>query len=141
MIDLSWNSSRLEGNTYSLLETERLLEWGNAAKGKDLKETQMILNHKGAIEFLINSAEEIGVNRFTILNLHTFLSDNLISDPAASGRLRTFAVGISHSVYVPIAIPQVIHECFDSLITQLAPYPPLSASCDRQSAALRSSPR
>ena len=54
LIDLSWNSSRLEGNTYSLLETERLLEWGKAAPGKNLKETQMILNHKAAIEFLIH---------------------------------------------------------------------------------------
>lgn len=118
LIDLSWNSSRLEGNTYSLLETERLLELGKAAVGKDLKETQMILNHKAAIEFLINSAEEIGVNRFTLLNLHTFLSDNLMPDPAASGRLRTFSVGISHSTYLPIAIPQVIQECFDLIIAK-----------------------
>ncbi len=118
LIDLSWNSSRLEGNTYSLLETERLLERGKVADGKGLKETQMILNHKAAIEFLIHSAGDIGVNRFTILNLHTFLSDNLMPDPAASGRLRTFSVGISHSTYLPIAIPQVIQECFDLLITK-----------------------
>jgi len=118
LIDLSWNSSRLEGNTYTLLETERLLEWGNTAAGKDLKETQMILNHKAAIEFLIHSAEEIGVNRYTILNLHTLLSDNLMPNPAASGRLRTFSIGISHSTYLPIAIPQLIEECFDLLIAK-----------------------
>lgn len=118
LIDLSWNSSRLEGNTYSLLETERLLDFGNAADGKDLKETQMILNHKAAIEFLTGSAEEIGINRFTILNLHTLLSDNLMPDPGASGRLRTFSVGITHSTYLPIAIPQVIEECFDLLIAK-----------------------
>jgi hypothetical protein len=45
LIDLSWNSSRLEGNTYSLLETERLLELGEAAEGKAALEAQMILNH------------------------------------------------------------------------------------------------
>ena len=118
LIDLSWNSSRLEGNTYSLLETERLLDFGNVATGKDLQETQMILNHKSAIEFLINSAEEIGVTRFTILNLHTLLSDNLMPNPAASGRLRTFSVGISHSTYLPTAIPQVIQECFDLLLAK-----------------------
>ncbi len=118
LIDLSWNSSRLEGNTYSLLETERLLELGSAAAGKNLKETQMILNHKAAIEFLITSVEEIGVNRYTILNLHTLLSDNLMSDPAASGRLRAISVGISHSTYLPIAIPPVIEECFDLLISK-----------------------
>lgn len=120
LIDLSWNSSRLEGNTYSLLETERLLDLGKAAVGKDLRETQMILNHKAAIEFLINSAEEIGVNRFTILNLHTLLSDNLMPDPTACGRLRNISVGISHSTYKPSAIPQVIEECFDLLISKAA---------------------
>jgi len=118
LIDLSWNSSRLEGNTYSLIETQRLLDQGKAAVGKDLKETQMILNHKAAIEFLIESAKEVAINRFTILNLHTFLSDNLMSDPAACGRLRTIAVGISHSTYIPIAIPQIIEECFDLLLSK-----------------------
>jgi len=116
LIDLTWNSSRLEGNTYSLLETERLLELGKVAEGKDLKETQMILNHKAAIEFLINSAEEIAITRYTILNIHTLLSDNLMADSAACGRLRKIAVGISKSVYLPIAVPQVIEECFTLLI-------------------------
>jgi Fic family protein len=116
LVDLSWNSSRLEGNTYSFLDTERLIQWGDMPAGKDLKETQMILNHKAAIEFLINSAKEIGINRYTILNLHTLLSDNLMSDPAFCGRLRMYPVGISHSTYVPIAIPQVIEECFNLIL-------------------------
>jgi hypothetical protein len=116
LVDLSWNSSRLEGNTYSFLDTERLVQWGEMPVGKDLKETQMILNHKAAIEFLINSAKEIGINRYTILNLHTLLSDNLMSDPACCGRLRVYPVGISHSTYIPIAIPQVIQECFDLIL-------------------------
>jgi fido (protein-threonine AMPylation protein) len=116
LIDLSWNSSRLEGNTYSLLETERLLDQGTQAKGKDLQETQMLLNHKAAIEFLISSAEEIGVTRYTILNVHTLLSDNLLPDPAACGRLRHVPVGIEKSVYLPLSIPQVIEECFDLIL-------------------------
>lgn len=78
----------------------------------------MILNHKAAIEFIIHSAGEIGINRYTILSLHTLLSDNLLPDPEASGRLRRFSVGISHSTYLPIAIPQVIQECFDLLIAK-----------------------
>ena len=45
LIDLSWASSRLEGNTYSRLDTQRLIEFGQEAAGKDAKETQMILNH------------------------------------------------------------------------------------------------
>ncbi len=116
LIDLSWNSSRLEGNTYSLLETERLLERGTAAEGKNAQETQMILNHKTAIEFLIASAEQIGVNRYTVLSLHTFLSDNLMNDPAASGRLRSIPVAIAKSVYLPSAIPPVIDECFNLIL-------------------------
>ena len=116
LIDLSWNSSRLEGNTYSLLETEQLLEWGKAAEGKNLQETQMILNHKAAIEFLIDSAADIEINRYLLLNLHTLLSDNLLSDPDACGRLRSIPVGIAKSVYLPSAIPAVIDECFNLIL-------------------------
>lgn len=112
LIDLSWNSSRLEGNTYSLLETERLLSVGEAAVGKNALEAQMILNHKEAIEFLIASAGEIGFNRYTLLNLHALLSDNLLEDPQASGRLRSIAVGIGQTVFHPIEGPQRIEECF-----------------------------
>ena len=116
LIDLSWNSSRLEGNTYSLLETERLLNAGEAAHGKDALEAQMILNHKEAIEFLIASAQEIGFNRYTLLNLHALLSDNLLEDPTASGRLRTVAVGIGQTVFVPLEGPQRIDECFQQVL-------------------------
>ena len=63
LIDLSWNSSRLEGNTYSLLETQRLLALGVNAVGKAAEETQMILNHKAAIEMLADQAAGIGFMR------------------------------------------------------------------------------
>jgi len=56
LIDLSWNSSRLEGNTYSFLDTRRLIEFGEEAEGRDRLEAQMIVNHKDAIEFLVNAA-------------------------------------------------------------------------------------
>lgn len=115
MIDLSWNSSRLEGNTYSLLETERLLELGESAEGKDAKEAQMILNHKAAIELLADQAPEISFNRYTILNLHALLSDNLL-DPQACGRLRTVPVGVAKTVYHPLEVPQLIEECFQHFL-------------------------
>ena len=120
LIDLSWNSSRLEGNTYSLLETERLLSSGEAAVGKNALEAQMILNHKEAIEFLIASAGEIGFNRYTLLNLHALLSDNLLEDPQASGRLRSMAVGIGQTVFHPIEGPQRIEECFQQILDTAA---------------------
>jgi len=116
LIDLSWNSSRLEGNTYSLLETERLLELGESAEGRDARETQMILNHKAAIELLLDEAEEIGFNRYTILNLHALLSENLLADPQACGCLRGMAVGIGGTVYHPLEVPQLIEECFAQLL-------------------------
>ncbi len=120
LIDLSWNSSRLEGNTYSLLETERLLSAGEAAEGKGALEAQMILNHKAAIEFLIACAPDIGLNRYTLLNLHALLSDNLLSDPTASGRLRTVAVGIGQAVFLPLEGPQLIAECFAQVLDTAA---------------------
>jgi hypothetical protein len=116
LIDLSWNSSRLEGNTYSLLETERLLQLGESAEGKDAREAQMILNHKAAIELLVEQADEIGFNRYTILNLHAVLSDNLLADPRASGRLRAIPVGIDGSSYHPLEVPQLVEECFQQIL-------------------------
>lgn len=116
LIDLSWNSSRLEGNTYSLLETERLLEFGESSTGKDAREAQMILNHKAAIELLVEQADEIGFNRSTLLNLHTLLSENLMDDPGACGRLRTIPVGIGGTVYHPPSVPAVVEECFGAIL-------------------------
>jgi len=116
LIDLSWNSSRLEGNTYSLLETQRLLELGELADGKDALEAQMILNHKAAIELLVEQADEIGLNRYTVLNLHALLADNLLADPQAGGRLRRIPVGIGRTVYQPLEVPQLIDECFDRIL-------------------------
>ncbi len=117
LIDLSWNSSRLEGNTYSLLETERLLEQGEAAEGRNAMETQMLLNHKDAIELLIEQAADVGFNRYTILNLHALLSNNLLSDPRACGQLRTSPVTIGGSVYYPLEVPQLIDECLTQILT------------------------
>ncbi len=116
LIDLSWNSSRLEGNTYSLLETERLLELGESAAGKDAREAQMILNHRAAIELLVEQASEIGFNRYTLLNLHALLSDNLLADPQACGRLRAIPVAIGGTVYHPLEVPQLIEECFQQIL-------------------------
>ena len=116
LIDLSWNSSRLEGNTYSLLDTKRLIAFGQEAKGKNSLEAQMILNHKSAIEFLVGSVEDIGFNRYTIFNLHALLADNLLEDPTAVGRLRRIAVGIESSVFHPLEVRQLIEEHFDRML-------------------------
>ena len=116
LIDLSWNSSRLEGNTYSLLDTKRLVELGEPAAGRDIRETQMILNHKHAIEFLVESADDVALTRRTILNLHAILAENLLPDPAAPGRLRTMPVGIGASAYRPPDVPAQVEECFNRVL-------------------------
>lgn len=69
LIDLSWASSNLEGNTYSRLDTRHLIETGAAASGKAAIETQMILNHKAAIELLVDNIDSVGLNRYTLMNL------------------------------------------------------------------------
>ncbi len=116
IIDLSWNSSRLEGNTYSLLDTQLLLEQGESAEGKAAEETQMILNHKAAIEMLADESGGIAFNRYTICNLHASLSENLLPDPAAGGRLRSKLIGIARSVYEPLQVPQQIEAHFDLML-------------------------
>ncbi len=116
LIDLAWNSSRLEGNTYSLLETQRLLELGESAVGKKAEEAQMILNHKAAIGLLADEAEAIGFNRYTVCNLHAALADNLLPDPAACGRLRTVRVAITGTVFMPLESPPLIEDNFEQIL-------------------------
>lgn len=118
LIDLSWASSRLEGNTYSRLDTQNLIQFGQLAAGKDQLEAQMILNHKAAIEMLVEQAGEIGFNRYTVQNLHALLAENLLPESAAGGRLRRIDVAISGSVYQPLAVPQRIVEHFDTLLAK-----------------------
>lgn len=120
LIDLSWASSRLEGNTYSRLDTERLIEFGQAAEGKDALETQMILNHKAAIEFLVQDADRTGFDPETIIALHALLSDGLLPDPQACGRLRRRPVEIGGSVYLPIALPQRLEDLFAIILGMAA---------------------
>lgn len=120
LIDLSWASSQLEGNTYSRLDTARLIEFGQAAEGKDALETQMILNHKEAIQFLVRDPEQANLTAETVIALHAFLSDGLMADPSACGRLRTRAVEIGGSVYLPVALPQRLEELFGIVIQMAA---------------------
>ena len=119
LIDLSWASSQLEGNTYSRLDTERLIELGQAAEGKDALETQMILNHKDAIQYLVSDPAHASLSKDTIISLHAFLSDGLMADPMACGRIRQRAVEIGGSVYMPVALPQRLEELF-GIVIQMA---------------------
>lgn len=116
LIDLSWASSHLEGNTYSRLDTRELIDHGKAAHGKAAIETQMILNHKTAIELLVENIENAQINRYTLMNLHSALAENLLPNPADEGRIRRHAVDISKSVYRPLSSPQAIEEALELLL-------------------------
>ncbi|HEY4079553.1 MAG TPA: Fic family protein [Burkholderiaceae bacterium] len=119
LIDLSWASSQLEGNTYSRLDTARLIEFGQVAEGKNALETQMILNHKEAIEYLVHDPERASLTAETVVALHAFLSEGLMADAAAEGRIRRRAVEIGGSVYLPLALPQRLEELF-GIVVQMA---------------------
>jgi hypothetical protein len=120
LIDLSWASSQLEGNTYSRLDTERLIALGEAADGKDALETQMILNHKQAIEYLVRDPGQASLTPNTVIALHAFLSDGLMADPMAIGRVRRRAVEIGRSVYLPLALPQRLEALLDTVVHMAA---------------------
>jgi Fic family protein len=120
LIDLSWASSHLEGNTYSRLDTRELIEHGKAARGKGAIETQMILNHKTAIELLVENIDSAGFNRYTLLNLHSALAENLLPNPADEGRIRQHAVDIGKSVYRPLSTPQQIENALDTLLAKVS---------------------
>ncbi len=120
LIDLSWASSRMEGNTYDILETERLIRFGKEASGKDRKEAVMILNHKDAIEYLVDHLAEITISRQDIFSIHALLANGLLADPAMAGRLRRMPVGISWSSYRPLDDPFALDEEFSILIEKAA---------------------
>jgi DNA-binding transcriptional ArsR family regulator len=101
LIDLAFNSSRLEGNTYTLLDTERLLLQGAAAPGKLDAERVMILNHKEAISYLVRNAQSLQVNEVTIRTLHYLLADSLVA-PGVAGQIRGDSIRVSGTTYSPI---------------------------------------
>lgn len=98
-IDLSWKSSQIEGNTYSLLETEKLLKEKKTASGKTKDEATMLLNHKEAIDFIVEHPDYMYPLTVTkIENLHSIL----IKELAVSKNIRSKRVGISGTNYLPL---------------------------------------
>ena len=98
-IDLSWKSSQIEGNTYSLLETERLLREKETASGKTKEEAIMLLNHKDAIDFIIENPDYlIPMTVSKIEDIHSIL----IKELAINSTIRKRRVGISGTNYRPL---------------------------------------
>jgi Fic family protein len=97
-IDLSWKSSQIEGNTYSLLETEQLLKEKQTASGKTKDEAVMLLNHKAALDFIIANPSYISPLTVAVIeDIHSIL----IKDLAIDRNIRNRRVGISGTNYTP----------------------------------------
>jgi len=98
-IDLSWKSSQIEGNTYSLLETERLLKEKETAAGKTKEEALMLLNHKDALDFIIGTPDYLNpLSISKIEDIHSIL----VKELAVERNLRKRRVGISGTNYRPL---------------------------------------
>ncbi|MBN3785746.1 Fic family protein [Burkholderia sp. Ac-20353] len=115
LIDLSWSSSRLEGNRYSLLATKELFESGIA--GGDL-DAVMLLNHKAAIEFLVDAVPEYGLTTALVRNLHAILMQDLLADADGLGSIRQKVVNISDTTYMPTQVPSLLEEMLGQIVAK-----------------------
>ena len=113
LIDLSWSSSHLEGNKLTRLDTERLFEDGVTTGDTD---AVMLLNHKYAIEFLVDAVPEQGLTGSVIRNMHAVLMQDLLPDPDTLGAIRQRVVNISDTVYFPSQVPMMLEEMFAHVV-------------------------
>jgi Fic family protein len=113
-IDLSWKSSQIEGNTYSLLETERLLKDKETAAGKTRDEATMLLNHKEALDFIIEHPSHINpLSVARIEEIHSILIKELNVDR----NIRRRGVGITGTNYRPLENEFQIREALEATCT------------------------
>ena len=111
-IDLSWKSSQIEGNTYTLLETEHLLKQKETAAGKTKDEAVMLLNHKEAIDFLLDHSDYVDrLSLKTIEDIHTILMKEL----GVPRNIRNHRVGITGTRYVPLENDFQIREAIERM--------------------------
>jgi len=116
VIELAWKSSKIEGNTYSLLETETLIKESREAEGKSKEESTMILNHKEAFERILKNKEDFKSPTISLINqLHNIIVANLDISPG----IRKQAVGITGTVYQPLDNQHQITEAMEKLVDVL----------------------
>lgn len=111
-IDLSWKSSQIEGNTYSLLETERLLKEKETAAGKPKDDATMLLNHKEALNFIIDQPDYVVPLSIRVIeDIHNLL----IKDLGVDRNIRQRRVGISGTNYKPLDNEHQIREALEKM--------------------------
>jgi Fic family protein len=112
IIELSWKSSEIEGNTYTLLETEALIKENEFAKGKDKAEAQMILNHKEALDFILQNPEYFSVyNEQKVKKMHELL----VQEIDIRADFRNHPVGIGGTLYRPLGKEKDIAKAMKEL--------------------------
>jgi Fic family protein len=113
-IDLSWKSSQIEGNTYSLLETERLLKEKETAEGKPKDDATMLLNHKEALNFIIEHPDYVvPLTVHGIEDIHSLL----IRDLGVDRNIRQRRVGVTGTNYKPLDNEHQIREALRDMCT------------------------
>ncbi|XVK66748.1 Fic family protein [Ralstonia solanacearum] len=117
LVDLSWNSGRLEGNRYSLDAAAELLNGGPLRCDAD---TVMLLNHKAAVEFLADSVSQEGLSALVLRNVHAILMQDLVADSSSLGAIRQGPLGIAGTLYSPMLEPDVIEAMLESIVEKAA---------------------
>ncbi len=127
VIELSWKSSQLEGNTYSLIDTEILIKENKEAKGHNREEAIMILNHKKTLDYILNKKSNFKKITFSkIENIHSLI----VQDLGISKGLRKKPVGIIGTKYSPLDNEHQIREAIEKAIKRLnALENPFSKAC------------
>lgn len=116
MIELSWKSSQIEGNTYSLLDTEILIKENVEAEGHKAEEAIMILNHKKALDYIFDNKDYFKIITISKLEeLHAILTANM----NVSNGLRKSSVGIVGTNYKPLSNQHQIREAVEKLVEQI----------------------
>lgn len=112
-VEFSWKSSRIEGNTYTLLETELLIKQMREAAGHSKYEAIMILNHKYALDYILSHRNEfVSLTTEKLLTLHTLLTKNMDITPG----IRNGAVAITGTNYLPLATKRDVTHALEKTI-------------------------
>jgi Fic/DOC family len=113
LVDLSWSSSYLEGNAYTRMDTVQLFQRTEETHEPD---AIMLLNHKRAIEFMVEAVPLCGLTPQLLRNLHGLLMADLLANPQALGSVRHQVVHINGTSYDPCQVPSVLDEMFEQIV-------------------------
>ena len=118
LVDIIWSSAQLSGSSYSLMELERLINLNLPADEKNPADTQLLLNQKWAVEYLIEHIKEFGFHLTTVQNYHALMDDNLSQDSSTNGLLRTQSINMNNSSYLAHVSGTVLGKTFKLLLSK-----------------------